>query len=261
MKITNHIDKLQLEQYISNSLSDTDYQSLHEHIHQCSHCKEHIEQLKMEQQLFLQEFPFDTIEEKISVSTNNDMKKENNTIPFPAKRYSAIAALFICAFVSIFIIQFEQTNENLQPDFRTKGTYSFDLLVKGEHGEIQQRTNHIYLPGEQIQPIYTNVKKRYFGLYSMDSSGTVFSYSLSKKTLDKIKIGPNIPYDNSITLDDYIGDELFIAVFSDQPKEHSEIISLIKSKYKNSQNLAEIIFDSQNNDIFYTILIRKRNAR
>jgi hypothetical protein len=131
-------------------------------------------------------------------------------------------------------------------------------VVKGIDGTIEERASHRYYPGEHIQFIYSCSKRNRFMLFSLDEQGAFSTYlPAAGDSAITLPRGADLPLPNSILLDEYIGRELFIAVFSERPLAVPTVKSIILKQYAKAGSLDAVNPASMKEFNAHTFLITK----
>jgi len=246
------IDRLVLIAFSTKDLEPDEYRTVEMHVEKCTTCRNFLENLAQEKADFLQEFP----NAPITSSVHSEPK---NRIYFPTRQLFALAAtliLIVSGGYLLFrlpILSTQSTNTT-----RIKGATGISIYVKTNNGTAEVRDDLLFTPGEQIQFVYSCGGHNRFMLVSIDENGTISTYYPSEGDSSVIlKKGNNIPLPNSIILDDYIGKELFVAVFSEDVLQVPNIRSQLASAYKKNGTIADIQL-SVKNAIVQNILITKK---
>ncbi len=240
------VDKLAIASYVTDDLPQRKRTELETHLRECGVCRAYYEQLVRERENFLDRFPFE----------QSTPSRPHNVVSFPVpSRLYAIAACFLVLLTGVWIYYASQKPDTM----RIKGGSDIRVVVQGIDGTIEERSSHIYYPGERIQFIYSCADRNNFMLFGLDEKGTLTTYLPAKgdnsMTLTK---GADIPLPHSILLDDYIGNELFIAVFSAQQLSVSNMKQYIMKQYTDAGTVDTIRFKKTNNFIISSILITKQ---
>ncbi len=245
--MNDHIpDKLALASYLTDDLSDQKKNEIENHLNMCEKCRGYLNQLKKEKKLFLEKFPIESL----------SLPKTEKIIRFPImKHVYALAASIILVVTGIVLYSVSQPQ---QITMRIKGGNSIKILVQNLNGDVEERTNQTYSPFERIQLIYSCTKQNNFMLFSIDEQGKLSTFLPSGSDSSiALQTGADIPLPHSIQLDDYIGKELFVAIFSEQ-KLHSKIIKeQLTTQYKKTRALENITIVNTKAYSAHSILITK----
>ncbi len=239
------IDKLTIAAYSTDDLSQKERATFETHLQECSECRDYYELLTREKNDFLAKYPYEPFA----------IPKTKKIIPFPmSNRIYALAASLLFLLTGTWIYYSSQ-----QPDtMRIKGGNDIRVVVQGLDGTIEERSSHTYHPGERIQCIYSCTDRNNFMLFSLDETGALSTYlpaaGDSSITLQK---GADIPLPNSILLDDYIGKELFIAIFSERPLYVPGVKQYIKKQYTNTGSLDSVRLQNTRDCTVHSLLISK----
>lgn len=234
MNIEHPFDTLELTSFVTDDVSLEKETLIKEHLQECETCRTFVDTLKNEQASFLRELPFDegAFNEKASETTLSEDRKETSFFTF--HKVVAVAALLVFATIlSLYLPQPITTTEEPVAGNTLKGEDAFSLYVLEANGEIRQRDDETYYPGERIQVSYSSTAKEYLMLFSFDTSGTVSkffpAYGDSSIT---IEIGGDIPLPNSIRLDNYVGEERYLLVLSKSALCANDFEKEIQKEYK-----------------------------
>jgi hypothetical protein len=219
--------------FIAGDLDDFTENAVDEHCKTCLSCGMELKKLEKEKNEFLSQYP---VPEKLP-----SIIKMKKTKSLPMTLF-ALAASLIMVFTAGFSI-FSGKNDG----YRIKGATQIGLFVQDEKGNPVKRDENSYYPGEKIQFTYSCAENRYFMLLSTDSNHIVTVYYPSDgDTSIKLEPGRDIPLPNSITLDSYIGPELYIAVFSASPLHVTHVTNQLLSILNKSESLSRIHFVVEN---------------
>lgn len=198
-------DMLTLLSYVTGDLSDGALSEMEIHLRDCSICTAYVADVKKEQAAFLETFP--------SISVAKPPVRER-LVRFPALRtVLALAAVLVIAVGTGTLL----VNHHGE-DYRTKGGVALKLFVQDSAGVPLECAVPVCTPGERIQFTYSCGGERYFMLMSVDTSGAVSVFYPEKGDSSiAVEPGNDLPLPNSIVLDDYIGKEWYVAVFSAHP--------------------------------------------
>lgn len=235
------VSKLELLSYFTGDLNESRCRDIVLHIERCRECSSSLEALSQKQLRFLEKYPNPQIDQKKTVP------------PGVFKPLLSIAASLIMVVTAVLYLQI---NKNV-PE-RIKGTEKIEMFVLGDNNVVEKRSSKQYYPGERIQFSYSSAGEKYFMLMSMDATGKTFVYfPAGDSAAMMLKNGAGVPLSSSIQLDNYIGMEVYIAVFSEKRFMVNDIVNRMKSAFKRTGSL-----DHMNNVLYgYHIecfLIEKR---
>jgi len=223
-----HFGKLELMSFIADDLSDVRKKQIQNHLRQCQSCTNYFNQLQMENQQFLNSFPDITV-------PDNDTYFQKSTKP------RRLVDLFAIAAVLIFSVTGSLYLFNGHHNFRTKGSEKIRVFCKNEYGITELLPHSKCVPGDLLQFSYSSVQRSNFLLLSIDTTGkiTTFFPSNSDSSI-VITTGADIPLPHSILLDNYLGPELYLALFSSSPFEISNIVQCIESSFNKKHSIENI---------------------
>ncbi len=240
-------DKLTLLSFVAGDLRAAARSSVESHLRQCTVCADFIRQMNEERSTFLDELP----------SIDVIPVKSRKLFRFaPARTAFAIAAGLILA-VGTGSLLINRTNDG----YRTKGDITLMLFAQDSTGAPSVRKEPVFAPGERIQFTYSCGDERYFILASIDDAGhiSVF-YPAHTDSSMLVEPGRDLPLPNSIVLDDYIGKELFIVVFSARPLQVATVVNEVKRAFSESRDLHKLLLRIDGATI-RSILLTKREGQ
>jgi hypothetical protein len=207
----HEIDKLGIAALMTGDLPPAKEKVLREHLESCETCRKYANLLHEEKREFLSRYPFESMHQHHGATVYR----------FPSYKYVyALAATIILAIVGSTYLYRNPAQQEMA--MRTKGGAgageAIRCVVKKLDGSIEQRSTSVYHPGERIQCIYSTAARNAFILLSIDEKGVLSTYfPASGDSSILLERGTDIPLPSSILLDNYLGRELFIAMFSKKP--------------------------------------------
>ena len=130
---------------------------------------------------------------------------------------------------------------NNSRNFRIKGSESIRVFCKRSTGVSELSQGSKCHPGDLLQFSYSSSRNTYFFLGSIDSTGKVYTfYPENSDSPVLISAGADIPLPNSIQLDSYLGPELYIAAFNQNPFEISSFVRYLENEYQKTKSLEKI---------------------
>lgn len=238
-------DRLTLLSFIAGDLDVFTVRAVDDHSKQCSICEETIKELEMGKNDFLSRYPKP---QKVSVLKNR------YTDTFRRGSLLALAATLILVFSAGYMILTTKQNDG----YRIKGATQVTLFVQDENGNPVKRDENIYYPGEKIQFTYSCGENHYFMLLSADSNRSITVYYPSDGGNSiALEPGRDLPLPNSITLDSYLGPELYIAVFSAFPLHVTHITEQFSKALQSGVNFRELRFNLDN-AVIQSIVVEKK---
>jgi|WetSurMetagenome_2_1015567.scaffolds.fasta_scaffold00220_26 hypothetical protein len=198
-------DKLNLLAYAAGDVTEAKRRDVERHATECETCRAFLASVESEKAAFLAGHPFD------ATITHLPARRTPRLFLFRGQ-VCALAATFVVLAAAGFVY----VSNGARQGFRVKGETSLGMLVKNRRDEIEKRDGREYFTGEKIQFLYSCGARNNFALIGMDTAGVVTTYFPSSGDSSMIlEAGRDIPLPNSITLDAYVGPELFAGVFSD----------------------------------------------
>jgi hypothetical protein len=242
----NSYDRLTLLSFIAGDLTEHRTAAVASHLHQCDYCAAYVKNMRGERERFLNEFP--------DAAVPDDIGK---VVRFrPRHPLLALAATLIVAVGAGTLLVDRTADVN-----RLKGAVALQLFVDDSTGVSVVRQEPVASPGERIQFTYSCGTDRYFILTSIDASGRISTfYPAGGDRSILLEPGNDLPLPNSIILDDYIGDELFIAVFSAHPLQVAVVVDKIRNVFMERHDLHGMVPDIDHAAI-RSILLTKKELR
>jgi hypothetical protein len=212
------VSKLELLLYFSGDINELRRREIVLHIERCSECSESLKSLSLKQQQFLEKYPKPQIDNRKTVAL---------------RVYTRFFAIAASLFLAVTAVLYLQINNGIHE--RIKGSEKIEMFVLSDKNTIEKRTSTVYYPGERIQFSYSSSGKKYFMLMSMDETGKIFVYFPSGDSVAMLlKKGAGVPLSSSIELDNYIGMEVYMAVFSDKKFIVNDVVAAMKAAYNQS---------------------------
>ncbi len=223
---TEHVySRIDLETYAADGFDQDKRQTMREHIESCSTCTSYLTKLDTDRRSFLEKYPH-----------GSDIPQYSQRTSTQIRPIFAMAASLLLLVGGLGLLQVYRQPH--QDGFRSKGAVSIDVLVMSRGGELQARPDHIYHPGERIQLTYSCAQDSRLILVSIDERGEITSYYPSEGDSSiSIQPGQDIPLPHSIELDDYIGQEMLIAVFSEDPVALADVTERIRQSFARAGSL------------------------
>lgn len=217
--------RIDLETYAVGGFDPKTRGTIREHTESCSECASYIAELESKRESFLKKYPHGAI----------SVQPRRHGIAHFRPVYALAASLLLLVGGMSVIQLYRQPPRDT---FRPKGAVSIDVLVMSREGELQARPDHVYYPGERIQLTYSCAKDSRLILLSIDERGEITDYYPSTGDSSiSIEPGQDIPLPHSIELDDYIGEEMLIAVFSEHPVALSHVKEAVRTSFAKSGTL------------------------
>ena len=241
-------DKLTLLSYVTGDLSVEKRSDLEAHLKRCSVCAGFIRRAEEERSSFLGEYP------SIDVVPMKNRKLFRFT---PVRTAFALAATLVIAVGTASLLV------NRSGDgYRIKGDIALNLFAQDGSGAPVVREQQVFSPGERIQFTYSCGGERYFILASIDDSGRVsVFYPAEGDSSMLLEPGSDLPLPNSIVLDEYIGKELFIAVFSARPLQVAAVVGRVRKGFTEGKSLDRLTPSIANATIKSILLTKKEHRR
>ncbi|MBN1601611.1 MAG: DUF4384 domain-containing protein [Chitinispirillaceae bacterium] len=242
-------DRLTMLSFVAGDLDTFTARSIDEHLKECTLCDAMIKEIKQERSNFLKQYPKP---EKVPEHTAGRVHH------FRHGPLLALAASLVLVVSGAYLVY---TNTSID-GYRIKGTTQVSLFVQDENGSPVKRDNSIYYPGEKIQFTYSCGERHYFMLLSADSNKSITVYYPSDGDSSiALEPGRDLPLPNSITLDKYLGPELYLAVFSAFPLHATHITAKFSKALNSSGSLRDLRFNIENAVIQSIVVEKKEHAQ
>jgi hypothetical protein len=216
---------LALTSFMVNDCSEQERARIRAHVDACAQCRDLLARLAAERDVFLTRLPYSQ-----SIGAARPVAPRR-----PAQLAYALAACLLVAITAIFFLPSLTT----APASRIKGDVAISIFVKTENDRIEKRAGSEYHPGEQIQIAYSSGQFDHLILLGIEGNGTITDYyPQSGDTSILIEKGQNLPLPNSILLDEYLGLEAYVAVFSPRPLSLSQTVKAIRDAYAENPDLS-----------------------
>jgi hypothetical protein len=230
-------DTLTLMSFVSEDLDEGTMSEIHNHLTGCKECNAVVNRLRKEKEDFLQQYP---------VSPSHPESTVSRIIPFPVRSILAIAASLIISVTAGYFV----LTQDRQDGYRIKGATQLDMYVLDETGVPSKRGNSMYYPGEKIQFTYSTGINKNFILLSIDTSKVITQfYPTQKDSSVKLAPGRDLPLPHSITLDGYIGPELYLAIFSESPLYIIDVKEKLRGSLSHSRTFEDLRLNLDNAEI------------
>jgi hypothetical protein len=222
------IDKIDLLTFVTGGSDEKNAARVQAHILGCDSCRSYVERFRSENDSFLGSHPIDeTVPSFASAPTGRPVR-------FRMRSIYGIAASIVIAFTTGYLLRPQEP----MPSSRTKGAVGLTLYVKNAQGEIEKRKEQVYSAGERIQFLYSCDERNKFILLSIDASGAVTQYfPFQGDSSESLEPGQDIPLSHSILLDEYVGKELFIGVFSEKKLPAAAVKGQLRADFDRTRNI------------------------
>jgi hypothetical protein len=243
---THPFGTLELIAYRSGDLPAEKQAQIAAHLEQCAQCRDRLNDLAREQQGFLQKLPFESIKTAAPAARVLTFRRFSRPV------YALAATLVLCLTAAFYY-------SSRVPSYRLKGDVSITLHVRGANDQIEVRPDQNYFPGEQIQLTYSCGDLVNFVLLSMDSSGAITTYyPFDRDSSIALPPGADLPLPNSIVLDDYLGRELYLAVFSRTALKVENIKARLEQAFAKEHALKPFELDLGRDAVCRSVIITKK---
>jgi len=265
---TCNYDLVHIILYITGDLEEKDRAAFKKHLLTCQSCNSQYQALQKESLDFPDTYPFDKIEvdqtlfgkeetsndtlkkyhvhkiksgntqQKDTADIRNTEKKENiiRVNFFASKAFYAIAASLIMMITGSFYFR----SSNIM---QSKGKPFITLYKKDKDNYITPGKNIFLYPGNSIQFTYTAANDSYFSLYSINEQGVVSKlYPSEGNDAVYLQKKSNTPIPLSFKLDDYIGKEFYIGMFSEKNYLTADMMDIIAQDFENTGSLENMNF-------------------
>ncbi|MBN1577809.1 MAG: DUF4384 domain-containing protein [Chitinispirillaceae bacterium] len=241
-------DKLTLFSFVTGDLSGEKRLEMESHLRRCVSCAGFVKQAVAERAEFLEAFPV------IDVVPVKSLRFLRFT---PMRTALALAAGLVLA-VGAGSLLVNRSGEA----YRTKGGVALNLFAQDTAGSPVVRREPVFTPGERIQFTYSCGNERYFILASIDDTGRIsVFYPAEGDNSMLLEPGRDLPLPNSIVLDEYIGKELYIAVFSARPLQVAAVVDKIQRALTVQPDLCKTVLKIENAAIRSILLTKREHQR
>jgi hypothetical protein len=241
-------DKLTLLNFVTGNLSPKGGSEVTGHLQHCRECASFVNSVQEERSQFLRDFP---------ESGHVAVIEKKNSSQRLFRRVFAIAATLVVVITGSAVLL-----RNQEPSFTTKGGVALHLFVLDRNGKPTTRESMTYFPGERVQFSYSCGIERYLILLSSDTAGAITRfYPVEGDSSQPVASGADIPLPHSIELDEYIGDELYIAVFSAHPLALPPVTEKVKAAVAAHEHLHAATLSIDGAVVKLIPLVKKRRSR
>lgn len=256
-----------LEKFLTRNLELSEHHTVEEHLLQCTTCSSAINTYKQLQEEFIQQGIKKRIWNAIDHSLTNELPKKTYVSMFSAihqyiQQYQKIMipvfTLILFVFAFPFVYQIAKAPDDVT---RIKGEYSprmfsMSFLKKGKDNVIRYGiSDDTVTPGEVIQISYTSSNEGYLMILGVlqDSEGNthteIYFPDIEKAEYEnvyseKISSGKNINIPYGLELDDILGDEKIIGIFSHEMFEFEDIADVLEHILNGNNPLSPQIYTS-----------------
>jgi hypothetical protein len=235
--------------YVTRSGPAPFMEALREHLGACDECRNRIGAVNAEQKNFLDAHPFS--EQKMPLRTPSNIRV------FQMRKVYAIAATLL-VFLGTGV--FYSTSRNVS-DMRIKGDTKISIFTLDSLNNPVSGSDMIFQPGSRIQFTYSCGADNNFLLFSIDQTGKISRYFPDTGSVSiTLTPGRDMPLPNSILLDNYIGNEAFVAIFSKTPVEVTPVLEHVRLSFEKKPDLSQIETGLPADCIVRTIIIRKTSG-
>jgi hypothetical protein len=235
--------------YVTRSGPAVFMDAVREHSGACAECRSRIEAISAEQINFLDVNPFSEQKMPLRIRTNVRV--------FKLRQVYAIAATLL-VFLGTGV--FYSARRNLS-EMRIKGDTEISVFTLDSLNNPVSGSNMKFLPGKRIQFTYSCGADNNFLLFSIDQTGKITQYFPDTASMSmKLTPGRDMPLPNSILLDDYLGNEAYMAIFSKTPVDVNQVLEHVKVSFKRKPDLLQLETGLPADCSIRTIIIRKTSG-
>lgn len=242
-------DTVTLMSYFAGDLDSLTALRIANHIKQCTTCSIVVDSMEKVRAVFLKKYPVPSLPVN---SSRTKMKV------FTTRSMLSLAASLILIVTAGFFsfMHFDRDG------YRIKGSTQMNIFVQDQNGIPAKRVENVYFPGEKIQFTYSCGSNRYFMLLSTDTSGAISVYYPTNGDMSiELEAGQDLPLPNSITLDNYTGPELYLAIFSALPLHAASVKDKLKSSLEKSRGLGSLHLNIENAEVRTVYITKKERAQ
>lgn len=229
----SEFSEIELITFVAGDCDPERAERISEHLRGCSECRRMVEDHAAEKAEFLNRHSFEQYEQSMQ------SRKKAKVFQFPG-RY-ALAASLVLFLVGGYVIRRTTMAPFSQAKYRIKGKAGITVWSMGADGTPEIRENGIYYPGDRIQLTYSSSDTMHLTVLGVEGTGAVQTYFPSNGTTSvTVEPGSDIPLPNSIVLDDYIGSELYAAVFSEEPVSTKMVEERVRQVYERETSFGAV---------------------
>jgi len=220
--------RLVLERYMAGEIEETERREARRHIDSCSACSSLVAQLASERTEFLEHHPFSSFAGALDqVDKLTWYRSLLITLGKPV-----FVPVYGIVLLLLFVVPLQFTGKRFHVAFKGAPALSFYY----QRGEIMREgfANQRFRANDRIQVAYSLTRSCYVALISVDSRGIVSFYHPEPEATTcsvSSKAGNHLFFPGSVILDATQGDELVIALFSDNALQTRDVASWIKGQF------------------------------
>ena len=129
------------------------------------------------------------------------------------------------------------------------------------NGTPEIRENGVYYPGDRIQLTYSSADTAHLVVLGIESSGGVQVYFPSNGSSSvPVEPGTDIPLPNSIVLDDYVGNELYVALFSENSIVTGRMVEKVQETYERNRTFQAVTEALRHYGVVESVRIQKQES-
>lgn len=228
-----HPSSLALDQLVAGNLGP-DEQGVARHVEACPRCERKVEQLTAQYQQFLRRLPSpEALEAAVG-------QRPAAASPgrWPWQRLALVGALSAATAAMVALLPLELDRAPGQPggaprsQDRIKGQSILQLSVRRGAASFPFKAQPLQA-GDRLGLRYTSAR-RYLLLLSLEQSGkgTALVQDPQRQQSLAITPGKQLRLDQGVLLDDYLGQERLVALFSDTPLRVPRVLRLVSRRFK-----------------------------
>ncbi|MCP4680298.1 MAG: DUF4384 domain-containing protein [Deltaproteobacteria bacterium] len=229
------LSRFTLVQWRVGDLSSEENESIERHLEQCSACRAVVAEIQENRSAY------ESRSEEHLTGLLAQLETEDASVPrrrLPWKAIVPAACAIAAAAAIILMISFEDSStedpstSSTQVDDSTaiqfKGVMSFDIVAKRREHQFFVKRGAELKPNDAVRFVVTTASEGYLSIFSVIPSGQVSPfYPESDPARDSspmwIEGAGRHELPGSVILDDAIGDEYFVIVFSPEPFDREKI--------------------------------------
>lgn len=240
----NHTEpkRFEIERLVAREMDNEKAISLESHFKECTICNKYYLSLCKERDTFLRVYPYSSIA-AVAKRTENAtwFKKLLDTLMRPALvpvYATLLAAVVLAPMVIHQNARFSSDSVNYKGNSKLSFAYQRDGLSRPGSGEYQ------LTKGDRVQVFFSSDHEQYVSLLSIDQSGVVSFYHPDQSS-DNCSVltgrGEGIAFEGSIIFDEIHGNELVVAVFSEDPLKTAEVKMWITANFTANSDLQSLL--------------------
>jgi hypothetical protein len=223
--------------------------AVRQHCSACTECRDRISAAEMERKSFFEKNPFE--EQKMS-----------RRIPVKTRVFQLRKVYAVAATISLFVAtaMFYSAKQNTA-EMRIKGETGISIFTLDSNNTPIAGSGRGFHPGTRIQFTYSCGQDKNFLLFSIDELGKITRFFPDTGSVFmQLVPGRDLPLPNSILLDDYLGNEAYVAIFSKNSVQVGPVLDMVKKSFGKNPDFLQLETGLPPDCTARTIIIRKTSG-